>query len=135
MDIKKTVQIRFSQCDSAGVLFFAKIFEITHDLYEEWVQEALFQEHSTWFANDHWAVPICHCEADYKKPMKQGHFFEVSLQVLKVGNSSFSFKWSYLQKEDIFCAVKTNHVFIDKKSGAPIPIPQEIKSKLLGFTP
>ena len=49
-------KINFYDCDPAGILFYARLFEINHSVYEEMINSFKLKE-SYWF-NDKFVVPI-----------------------------------------------------------------------------
>lgn len=122
MKFRHDVTIRFAHCDPAGILFFARIFDLAHEAYEEWVRHCGFSP-AEWFAHPEWAVPLRHCQAEYLQPMRLAQTFSVSAQILKIGDRSFQMEWSFEQAGFLFAKVQTGHVFISKSSGKPIPLP------------
>ena len=125
----KSFAIKFSQCDPAGILFFARIFEITHDLYEEWIHQ-IDISYQDWFQSKDWAIPIRRCEANYLKPMFAGQTYEIQLQAERLGKTSFTLKWIYKKEEKVHCEVLTTHVFLNKKTQQSMKIPDKFRKNL-----
>ena len=68
-------KINFYDCDPAGILFFARVFELCHACYEEMINS--FKLEADYWSNDSYIVPIIHSEAKYRNPfmnvkMKKG---------------------------------------------------------------
>lgn len=122
------VQISFDQADPAGILFFANVFSLAHKNLET----VLTKEHNlwdTWFNHPEWAVPIVKAETNYLKPMIVGKEYQAKLSVVKMGDSSITFKTDFLDRSNQLCAETiTVHVFVNKSDRKKRAIPEEIKS-------
>ena len=123
MNFRHEFTVGFSQCDSAGVMFFSRIFEIVHLAYEEWII-SLGLTHAEWFSNSDWAVPLKSCQAEYFQPMKQGEKFSAGVELTRVGEHSFQLAWRVLQDNKLVCKVTTDHVFVDNNTFTKREIPK-----------
>ena len=133
MEIFKThARVPFHFVDGAGILFFARIFEMAHLVYEEFVV-ALGVEWSHWFANSNWAIPLRHAEADYHRPLIVNTDCNVELRLLRLSDSTFELQTRFLEKTILFAEVRTVHTFMDIKSRRKTSIPHQIRSKLLPY--
>lgn len=122
--------VNFFDCDPAGVLFFAGIFEICHSAYEDFINS--FALKSDYWNNEIFAVPIIHTESDYLLPLKPGDKLSIEVTVSKLKESSFELK--YVCKNiagKVTNEVKTVHIFVDKKLWKKIIIDAEVKENLL----
>lgn len=126
------IQIHFRQADPAGIVFFAEVFNIAHDVYEQFVQ-SLGISWSEWFQNAHFAVPLRHTECDFLAPLKAGESYQVQLQVSQLKNSTFELTYYFQKKSENAAVVKTVHTFIDKKSFSKIDIPTTLREKLSAY--
>ena len=121
--------VEFSMCDSAGILFFAKIFELTHSAYEEFILRSDLEE--DYFISKNFAIPLVNATADYLAPIGLHEVIAISISVTEMGNSSFQlttiFEDGNNNKKAI---VKTTHVFISKISSKKTGIPKEFLALL-----
>lgn len=128
--IVREVPIHFHQLDPGGILFFGNVFNIFHDVFEDFVKDVLELSWNTWFQNPIWCVPLRHVEADFKRPLIGGVSYLVSIYVQDVGESSFTLH-SVFSNDDIdYCHVTSIHVFMDKSSNKKMAIPSIIRDKL-----
>ena len=121
--------INFYDCDPAGILFFARLFEVCHSAYENFMNS--FNLKSDYWNNDSYAVPIIHTEAKYLLPLRAGDKISVEVTVSKLKKSSFELK--YICKngdEKITNEIKTVHIFVDKKKWEKTDISTEVKDNL-----
>jgi len=66
--IKK--KINFYDCDPAGILFYARLFEINHSVYEQLIDSLNLKE--DYWQSDIIVVPIIKTDGEYLKPVKTG---------------------------------------------------------------
>lgn len=107
-------KINFYHCDPAGILFYARLFEICHSVYEEMISS--FKLDENYWQNDDYVVPIVKCEAGFYKPVKPGEVVTVELSVTELRETTFQLSYSIKNVSDIEVAsAKTVHVFVDKR--------------------
>ncbi|HEY6437386.1 MAG TPA: acyl-CoA thioesterase [Ignavibacteriaceae bacterium] len=118
-------RINFYDCDPAGILFYAKLFEISHSVYEEMINS--FNLKKNYWNNDEFAVPIVKTDGAYFKPLRAGETISISLTVTLKKENSFelTYEWNDSSGE-LAAKARTVHVFVDKKKWVKIPIQDAI---------
>jgi len=107
-------KINFYHCDPAGILFYARLFEICHSVYEEMINS--FDLEANFWQNDDYVVPIVKCEAGFFKPVRPGEEVTVELFVSQLRETSFELSYEIKNENDVSVAsAKTVHVFVDRK--------------------
>lgn len=124
---------RFSDADPAGVVFFARIISLGHDVIEDFVTQGLGLTWQEWFGNESFAAPFRHVDAEFLSPLWPGQVTEATLAVSHVGESSFSTQIEFFQGAVIKARLKFTEVSVGLKNKSKQPIPPLIKNKLLGF--
>lgn len=121
--------VRMHDTDMAGILYFPRQFRFIHDAWEDLMEvEGLsFQK---LFTDQDWAFVVAHAESDYLKPLQVGNPLEVQIQLEKIGNTSFTLKFSILREEELVGTGKTVHVTIDRITRKKIRVPDELRKKL-----
>ena len=126
--IKK--KINFYDCDPAGILFFARIYELCHSCYESMIES--FNLGNNYWSNDEYIVPIIHSEAKYRNPFAYGQTANIELKVTSLKNSSFELRYECKNERGNLCTeVKTVHVLVDKNTWKKKPLTEQIKNGLL----
>ncbi|PIQ09945.1 MAG: hypothetical protein COW71_04500 [Ignavibacteriales bacterium CG18_big_fil_WC_8_21_14_2_50_31_20] len=121
--------VEFGMCDIGGILFFAKIFDLTHSAYEELVLSSNLKQN--YFANKLFAMPLINTSAEFYKPIKLHQELEIKITVSRIGNSSFELTTKFFDETgDTKATVITNHVFVDKVDFKKVDIPNEFKALL-----
>ena len=126
------IKINFFDCDPAGILFYARVFQICHSAYESMIASFLLKE--DYWNNEEYVVPISSSEAKYLKPIKYGETITIELTVAQLRNCSFELEYLCKNEKGEVCAeVKTIHVFVDKKTWKKNEINQEVRAGLEKF--
>ncbi len=120
-------KIHMQEIDAAGVMFYAHLFTLIHDAYEEFMTVHNLSLRDILEKKDY-ILPIVHSEADYKKPIRLGDILEIQLEANEFGAHSFDTQYTIVNQEKVLVALaKTVHVVISKQTHSPLPLPSEIK--------
>jgi YbgC/YbaW family acyl-CoA thioester hydrolase len=106
-------KINFYDCDPAGILFYARVYEICHAAYESMIES--FDIGEDYWNSPDYIVPVINSEAFYHRPIKYGE--EITIEITVKQLKTTSFELNYLVKNtagDKCVAVKTVHVFVSK---------------------
>lgn len=123
-----TYRVSFSDCDPAGVIFYAEAFNIVHRAYEEFL---LSTNDKNYFNDKYIALPILQAEVEYYSPIRLHESLIVKLLVKEIRESSFSISYSLEDEEgNRKASVKTVHVVIDKSTGKKTKLPEDLKNYL-----
>ena len=86
----RTVPIRFSHCDPAGIVYFPHYFDMFNGLIEDWYTEQLGVEYAKLILGDRHGFPFVHIETDFKLPSRMGERLDLTLLLERIGRSSLS---------------------------------------------
>lgn len=84
----RQVQIRFSHCDPAGIVYFPHYFNMFNGLIEDWYTEELRVNYAELILHDQHGFPFVHVETDFKIPSRMGDVLDLTLLIEKIGRSS-----------------------------------------------
>lgn len=122
-------KINFYDCDPAGILFYAKLFEISHSVYEEMINS--FNLKKNYWNNDEFVVPIIKTDGAYFKPLRAGETISINLTVTLRKENSFELTYEWINKSgELAAKARTVHVFVDKNRWVKIPIYADIEKGL-----
>jgi len=123
--------VEMSHTDAAGVLFFPRVYEIAHSVYEECFSKCGLSI-ATVLSDRDYILPIVASEATYKAPMVLGQAFEVRINLKSQTDSSYTLVYEFTANNLLLCQVQTVHVALDrdkkKKLALPLEIIQVLKS-------
>lgn len=123
-------KIFFPQCDPAGVIFFGEVFKTAHECYERFMAENNYEYFL--FSSVELAFPIVHTEANYFSPLKLHDNVTLQLAVEKIGNSSFTIIYKFVNGDKLKAEVRTVHVCISRETGDKENLPDKLKNILSG---
>jgi YbgC/YbaW family acyl-CoA thioester hydrolase len=122
-------RINFYDCDPAGILFYAKLFEINHSVYEELINSLNIKEN--YWQSDNFVVPIIKTDGEYLKPLTAEDQVSINISVTLLKDNSFELTYEWFNIEgELVAKARTVHVFLDKNSWKKIHIPEELKISL-----
>ncbi len=122
-------KINFFDCDPAGILFYARVYELCHSAYEAMIESFNIEE--DYWRNENYIVPIISSEASYHKPIKYADEITVEVKVSQLKKSSFELEYKCKNEKGENCVnVKTVHVFLNKKLWTKIEMHEKIKESL-----
>jgi acyl-CoA thioester hydrolase/1,4-dihydroxy-2-naphthoyl-CoA hydrolase len=133
MSFTRPVKIRFDEGDPRGILFYGRLQELSHRVFEEFVLAELVARWEDWFLTEEFVVPIRHAESTFNRPLRPGHEYEAELAVSKLGESSFEVLTRFYEPGDRAqaCAeTRVLHVFADPVRFRKIPIPSGLRARL-----
>lgn len=90
---ERTLLVHFHEIDRAGIVYFARIFEYCHRVYEELLEAALGPLEPLFRQKD-WGLPLVHAEADYARPLRLGDRVRVQARVERLGERSVTFAYT-----------------------------------------
>jgi acyl-CoA thioesterase FadM len=125
-------ELRFSDADPGGIMFFGNVYKVAHDTYENFIRHLGFDWHE-WFQNPVWAVPIRHSSCEHLIPLSPGLAYEVAISLERVGDSSFTLKYDFQRATQKFCSVTLVHTFFNIKSRAKMQIPSNVRDRLQAY--
>lgn len=86
----RSVTIRFSHCDAAGIVYFPHYFDMFNGVIEDWYKAELKHDYADLVMGSRLGFPFVHIECDFKIPSMMGEVIDLTLLVERVGGSSLS---------------------------------------------
>jgi acyl-CoA thioester hydrolase len=124
------IEVRFRDCDPLG--------HVNNAAYLTYLEQArLFYWRSLWgfgaeslSANP--GVIMARAEIDYRLPARYGQTLEVRIDLAAVGRTSFTYDYEILDEQgQTIASARTVQVMYDYAMGKPVPIPADIRAKML----
>ena len=86
----RSVPVRFSHCDAAGIVYFPHYFDMFNGLIEDWYGAELGHDYADLIMEGRYGFPFVHIECDFKIPSRMGEVIELTLLTERIGRSSLS---------------------------------------------
>ena len=122
--------IRLRHIDAAGVIFYPRLLEMTHEAYEA-LLDHLGQPLVDTLASGQPIAPIVRCEADYRRPMTMGMELTIEVSVVREGKSSYTMGYTF--RDDAgqeMASVQVTHAAIDRETGRSVRLTEKMQQGL-----
>lgn len=132
LSFKQTITVCLHDIDAAGVMFFAHYFRHAHDVYEAFM--ASLDQGLPELIRRRSLLPLVHSEADFKRPVRHGDQLQVFLQLERIGNSSFTVRYRFLnaQNEEV-ALLRSTHVMLNPEGQNPMNLPESLRDRLTEY--
>ncbi len=130
----RTVPIRFSHCDPAGIVFFPQFFALVNEMVEDWFAGPLDCPFNQLHIGARMGVPTVHLEADFLAPARLGDQVRQTLFVEGVGASSCTLSHDAWLGDTKLARFRQTlvHVALDTMKAAPWPVSLRARMQLYG---
>lgn len=124
-----TLQVRFGHVDPAGIVYFPRIFDYLHDVFEEVWEEHVGTRYYHLLLERHVGFPLVHSDVDFDHPLRFGDRPDVLVTCFKVGRSSLGLRYR-IRKDDITCVdARLITVCVDTRTMKSLEISQEFRDR------
>ena len=129
----RSVPIRFSHCDPAGIVYFPHFFDMFNGLIEDWYGQGLNYDYAELIMGKQYGFPFVHIECDFKIPSRMGDVIDLTLLVEHVGRSSLGF--AIVCHRDGLERLRAHMVtaMISRETGKPVPFPQTLRDAIESY--
>lgn len=124
-DLSCHVVVRLPHTDAAGILFYARIFEIEEELFERWLEAGGLSLRAM-LERTLAPTPVVHCEADYRLPVRVGDRLETRLEGVETGRASYELRWALDLAGRRAMDVRVRRVAVDATSGGSVDLPEPL---------
>jgi 4-hydroxybenzoyl-CoA thioesterase len=129
----RSVTIRFSHCDPAGIVYFPNYFDMFNGLIEDWYKEELGHDYAELVMTDRYGFPFVHIECDFKIPSRMGEIIDLTLLVERIGRSSLGI--AVVCHRDGLERLRARMVtaMMALQTGKPAPMPQRLRDAIEAY--
>ena len=133
------IEVRFGDCDPAGIIYFPRFFALFHDAMETWFPARLGLPYSELVVGRKIGFPAVHTEADFKAPCALGDAIAVELRVARLGRSTIDLRYVVRGAAgDLRVNGATTCVVMDLDPASPgfrraLAIPDDLRRRIEGF--
>lgn len=129
----RSVPVRFSHCDPAGIVYFPHYFDIFNGLIEDWYGEELGYNYAELIMGSQFGFPFVHIACDFKIPSRMGDVIDLTLLVERVGRSSL--RIAIICHLDGFERLRASMVtaMMSLETRKPVPLSQALRDKIEAY--
>lgn len=127
-----TQKIRYSDCDPQGIVFNGNYARYWDDALTDWIEEHGYGGEE--LGGSGVDIVTARVEMDFKSSARLGDTLRTTLKVEKVGKTSLIVGFTTVRQSDdtVVTAGREVLVFVDPVDFRPTPVPDEIRSRLVG---
>ena len=130
----RDVQVRFGDCDPAGIVYYPRYFEMFNNLVEDWCADGLGTSFQELIGVRELGLPLASVQTDFAATSKLGDALRAELSVQRIGSSSITVAIRLLGA-DGFERVRATLVLVlmDLKKGKATPIPDAMRARIAAY--
>jgi len=119
----RSVPVRFSHCDPAGIVYFPHYFDMFNGLIEDWYTQELGYDYADLIMGSQYGFPFVHIECDFKVPSRMGDIINLTLLVERIGRSSLRIAIVCHQNgiERLCARIVTAMMSLEARKAVPLP--------------
>jgi 1,4-dihydroxy-2-naphthoyl-CoA hydrolase len=118
--------VRFGDTDAAGVMHFHQLLRWCHEAYEESLERfgiAAAEIFPAPGSTPAVALPIVHCQADFRRPLVCGDPLAIALTPMRLDPGSFEVRYSFRRDGEEVAHGLTRHLAIGSDSRSRCSLP------------
>ena len=126
----RSVPVRFSHCDPAGIVYFPHYFDMFNGLIEDWYGAELGHDYADLVMGNQYGFPFVHIECDFKIPSRMGDVIDLTLLVERIGRSSLNI--AIVCHRDGIERLRAHMVtaMMSLQTRKPVPMPQALRQAI-----
>lgn len=124
------VLIRFSHCDPAGIVYFARYFDIANGVVEDWFAEGLGLSYHDFIGPRRIGLGYANCGCDFLRPARMGEEIVFAVEVDRIGNASVGLTLYGYRDGDPVLAMTLVMVTTSLLVHRPVAVPDDLRVAL-----
>ena len=123
--------VRFEDVDAAGIVFFARFFNVCHEAMEAFFAP-LDGGYARLITERKIGVPAVKVEAEYTAPLRYGDVIVIEVHATQIGRSSATLRYAFRRRADGVAVAVIHHkvVCCDLRTVTSIPLPDDMRAVL-----
>ncbi|WP_414474581.1 acyl-CoA thioesterase [Microvirga sp. M2] len=127
---RTAVPIRFSHCDPAGIVYFARYFDILNGVIEDWFCQELHIDYHEVIGRRRVGLGYVNASAEFAKPGFMGDKLDFAVVVRAIGRSSFRLRIHASRGPEPVLLAELVIVATSLETHRSIPLPDDIRAAL-----
>lgn len=127
---RTSVPIRFSHCDPAGIVYFARYFDLLNGVVEDWFCQELQIDYHEMIGPRRIGLGYVSARADFARPGFMGDELECAVVVHRIGRSSLTLHIHVSRGSDPVLLAQLVIVTTSLETHQSIPLPDDLRAAL-----
>ena len=125
--------VRFSHCDPAGIVYFARYFDILNGVVEDWFAGSLGLDYHAFIGPRRIGLGFAKADADFHAPSRMGDRLLLAVLVERVGRSSLALAVHAYREEEPVLTASLVMVTTSLEVHRAIPLPDDLRAAVEGY--
>ena len=128
------VQVRFGDVDRAGIVYYPRIFDYFHQVFEGFFEAKVKIPYPEVIGGKLRAgFPAVHYEVDFLSPLTYGDRLPVRFTVAKIGRTSVTFRYEVFRGKKLLVRALGTTVCVNMRTFKPQTIPKRLRLAFAGI--
>ena len=128
------IPVRFAHCDTAGIVFYPRYFEMMNAVVEDWCAQGLGTSFRALHLEQGMGLPTVRIHTEFTAPSQLGDLLRAQLSVTRLGGSSVTVAIRLLGPEgEPRVAAELVLVMMDLARRRAVPIPAPLRERMARF--
>ncbi|HEY8565028.1 MAG TPA: thioesterase family protein [Beijerinckiaceae bacterium] len=127
------LRIRFSHCDPAGIVYFARYFDLLNGVVEDWFEAALGLSYAEFIGPRRTGLGYGHASIDYVAPSMVGDRLTAVPLVERIGTASLSLRVHLYCGEEPILLARLVIVTTSLDVHRAIPLPADLRAAVEAY--
>jgi 4-hydroxybenzoyl-CoA thioesterase len=123
------IQVRFGHVDPAGIVYFPRIYDYVHDVFEELWEKHVGERYYRILCDDKVGFPLAHSEVDFKSPLRFGDRPVVRVTCFRLGRSSLGLRYVFEIDGRVCVDARMTTVCVDLSTMKSIEMPARYRAR------
>ena len=124
------VVVRFSHCDPAGIVYYARFFDIINGVVEDWFSERLGLDYHAFIGPRRIGLGYAKADADFFAPALMGDRLTFAVMVDRIGGGSLALDLHAHRDEAPILSARLVIATTSLDLHRPIPLPDDLRAAL-----
>jgi 4-hydroxybenzoyl-CoA thioesterase len=137
MGFRSFLKVRFGDIDHAGIVYYPRFLHYFHVALEEFFGSQVGMDYATVINKYRVGLPTVHLETDFYRPLRYGEQIEVEVNVVRLGRTSITWKYTVYVEGEADPAIEGSNVTVclDMDTFNKCEIPDWLRQKLEKLLP
>ncbi len=122
-------QVRFGHVDPAGIVYYPRIFDYLHEVFEEVWEGHVGVRYDHLVMEERLGFPLVHSEVDFRHPMRFGDRPRVAVSCTRLGRSSLALRYRIRLAEELCVEAKMTTACVQLDEMRAVEIPQRFRAR------
>jgi len=124
------IEVRFGDCDPAGIVYYPTLYHYCHMAFESLWAECIGISYPELVLDRRIGFPTVHVETDFASPIRYGDVVTIRVSVSRVGTSSVEFEFEGMVGSQRAFVSRHTKVCANLETLEPVPISDELRNGL-----